>query len=70
MDHENGNKEGQNYLMYRASDILKLLRTKEDRINVTKENSKEKNIIFNYRLIHSNGTSPHSLSREFLLVVK
>ena len=41
MDHENGNKEGQNYLMYRASDILKLLRTKEDRINVAKENGKE-----------------------------
>lgn len=38
------NQEQDKYVMCRASDILKLMRTKEDRNNIAKENSK-KNIL-------------------------
>ena len=36
------NQEQEKYVMYRVSDILKLMRTKEDRKNIEKENNKKK----------------------------
>lgn len=35
----NNNQQG-NFVICRASDVLKLIRTKEDRKNIAKENSK------------------------------
>ena len=40
MNNEHANQEGQNCVTCRASDILKLLKTKDDRINFAKESSK------------------------------
>ena len=44
------NQQQEKYVMCRASDILKLMKTKEDRNNIAKENSKSKIIIKFYRL--------------------
>ena len=44
------NQNQERYVMCRASDILKLMRTKEDRNNIAKENSKINLIFINYRL--------------------
>ena len=38
-NHIGGNQEQGKYVTYRANDILKLMRTKIDRINIAKENS-------------------------------
>ena len=39
MNNAYQNPQNQNYVICRASDVLKLLKTKEDRINIAKENS-------------------------------
>ena len=44
------NQQQERYVMCRASDIVKLMKTKEDRNNIAKENSKSKIIIKFYRL--------------------
>ena len=40
----------ENFIYCRATDLIKLMRTKEDRINIAKENSKKIFIINMYRL--------------------
>jgi hypothetical protein len=48
---DQGQEANQNNFIYcRATDLIKLMRTKEDRINIAKENSKKIFVIIIFRL--------------------